>query len=298
MPKPTPRSPAVTRPAVTRPITARRQPARVDPVRHHRPTTTKATTQVPASNPRGRRLDEIVAALAGTAVDAVHSDGLRSRGGDRFAVIVTCDLRTLAAALRIPLDPLIPVGFGSRAYLPATGAHLSNAELATIAADAGVQLLVEHDGEPLWLGLTQRVFNRHQRRALAHRASHQCEAPGCTNTGYIDVHHLIEARDNGPTDLANGLYVCSGCHRDIHRRGLTIKRQVGGLALFDGCRCLGSMGAPNGRGRPPDISRLPFVDELADAPAGVTSDTPRSTAGGEPLTAWGLDVLLHHLLAA
>ncbi|MEI2699424.1 MAG: hypothetical protein V9E94_14175 [Microthrixaceae bacterium] len=74
------------------------------------------------------------------------------RGGERFAVQVVCDIAALAEALGIDLDPNVPVGLGSRAYLPRTGAHLSNAELSRVLCEGTLQMLIDHDGQPLWLG--------------------------------------------------------------------------------------------------------------------------------------------------
>ena len=58
--------------------------------------------------------------------DGVHRVGTRAgagvgdRGGERFAVQVVCDIAALAEALGIDIDANVPVGLGSRAYLPRT----------------------------------------------------------------------------------------------------------------------------------------------------------------------------------
>lgn len=231
-------------------------------------------------------LDNVIAELAAEATHRFDSDGFRHRGGDRFRVQVTCDLETLAAAMGITLDPSLPVRFGSRAYVPATGAHLTDAQLARLSCESDLQVLVHHDGEPLWLGRRRRLFSPVQRRALFFRAEHQCEFPGCTSTRWLDAHHLQEFSEGGPTDIDNGVVVCPAHHREIHRRGWTARRRRRRLEWFDE------------RGRPIGLSALPTVDEPPPPLPGIEPDTPRSTGGGEPLTAYGLDVLLNQLFAA
>ena len=140
-------------------------------------------------------LDPTTAALASNTRDAANTTGTRDRGGERFAVHVTCDLATLCAAMGTRLDSALPVGLGSRAYLCATGQHLSDTEPSAIACDADLQLLIEHDGAPQWLGHTKRFFNRHQRRALNHRSGGTggCEFVGCTHTKWVETHHITQA---------------------------------------------------------------------------------------------------------
>ena len=154
-----------------------------------------AGEETTGESPRRLTADEVTAAMASTTLAATNTAGTRDRGGERFAVHVTCDLATLCAAMGVQLDSTLPVGLGSRAYLCATGQHLSNTELSAIACDADLQLLIEHDGAPLWLGHTKRFFNRHQRRALNHRSGGTggCEFVGCTHTKWVETHHITQA---------------------------------------------------------------------------------------------------------
>jgi hypothetical protein len=70
-------------------------------------------------------------------------------------------------------------------------------------------------GEILDLGRGRRLFSHAQRMALVERDA------GCAFCGappsYTDAHHVRWwARDYGPTDLSNGLLLCSTCHHRIH----------------------------------------------------------------------------------
>ncbi len=245
--------------------------------------------------------DAITAALASTALEAVNTAGITNRGGERFAVQVTCDIATLAAALHLEFDSALPIGLGSRAYLCDTAHHLSNRELARIVCDADLQLLIEHDGAPLWLGNTARLFNRHQRRAMRHRSGGGggCEFPGCTQTRWVEAHHIDEANDQGATDLPNGVLLCSYHHHELHRRGWNIVPQGTQVTFYDGKKCLGSTGPPGpAPGPPPDLGRLPLISTLPEPPAHFGPETPRSDGNGERLTRYALDVFLSNLLAA
>lgn len=226
-----------------------------------------------------------VAGLAAAALDGFESAGCHSPDGGRFRVQVSCDLETLAAALGVALDPKRPVGFGSRAYLPATGAHLTDAELSRLACGAQIQFLIHHDGVPLWLGRSRRSFSSAQQRAMLFRAEGQCEFPGCENTRWLHGHHAIEVSKGGCTDITNGVVLCATHHRELHRHGWTVRRRGRHVEWFD----------PDGR--PLHAPRFRAVDPAAVPLPDVEPIEPSPDAG-TPLGSYTLDVLLHELLAA
>ena len=245
---------------------------------------------------------ESIAAMAATVLEHASGAGVRDRGGERFAVQVVCDVETLAEALGFDIDRNLPFGLGSRAYLPRTGSHLSDAELSRAVCEGTLQMLIDHDGQPLWLGMEKRLFNRHQRRALRHRAGGQsaCEFPGCPTTRFVEVHHIDGVADeDGPTDVDNGVLLCSFHHHELHRKRWRVVCNGSQLTFYDGTRCLGSTGPPCPQPGPhADVAVLPLQAHPPDAPPGIGPDSCRSEGGGERLTAYGLDVLLHHLLQA
>ena len=168
--------------------------------------------------------------------------------------------------------------------------------------DASVQLLITHKGAPLWLGAEVRTANRHQRRALRFRSGGPggCEFPGCTQVRFVDAHHVQWASNEGPTDLDNLVLLCTYHHKQIHDNGWTISTDGDQFFTFwEGSRCLGttSRGDEPG-GRPPDLARLPGIEQPPEAPDWITPDTPRSGGGGERLSRWALGAYLDHLLAA
>ncbi len=262
------------------------------------------TPEAPGVGASNRRVSavESIAAMAATVLEHASSAGVRDRGGERFAVQVVCNLETLAEALGIDFGRNLPVGLGSRAYLSRTGAHLSDAEVSRAVCEGTLQVLIDHDGQPLWLGTERRLFNRHQRRALRHRAGGQsaCEFPGCPTTRFVEVHHIDGVADeDGPTDLDNGVLLCGFHHHELHRKRWRVVCNGSQLTFYDGTRCLGSTGPPGPRPGPrADVAVLPPQAHPPEAPPGIGPDSCRSEGGGERLTAYGLDVLLHHLLQA
>jgi 5-methylcytosine-specific restriction endonuclease McrA len=64
------------------------------------------------------------------------------------------------------------------------------------------------------------------RRAVLARDGHQCQAPGCRNTGYLEVHHRIPAAAGGKPEPTNLVTLCSRCHRALHKRELELRAAV------------------------------------------------------------------------
>lgn len=88
-----------------------------------------------------------------------------------------------------------------------------------IACTEGVRLLVSGDqGEPLWLGRSTRLFSAAQKKALHVAAGGRCQYPGCTTPApYLEAHHIAWwDRDAGPTDMDQGILLCSYHHHLVH----------------------------------------------------------------------------------
>lgn len=247
--------------------------------------------------------DEIASRWATTMLDHAHDHGLCRPSGDRHNVVVNIDVATLARVLGITLDPALPIQLGSQAFDATTGAHLTDAQVARFLCDADLQILVHHNGVPLWMSNTQRSVNRHQRRALQFRSSGTggCEYPGCTHTRYLDAHHVTFWSHNGATTLDNLVLLCSHHHRALHRGEFTITTPGNQTFTFTNRfgDHLGTTTTSTGaHGPPPDQLQLPHLDQPPNPPPELTPDTPRSVTGGEHLTAYALHDYLTHLLTA
>ncbi|MBU2500378.1 HNH endonuclease [bacterium] len=79
--------------------------------------------------------------------------------------------------------------------------------LAAAACDAIVEDL---DGR------RRSVIPPRVRRAVLRRACYACEYPGCSNTGFLEIHHRVPAAQGGTDDLANLITLCARCHRRLH----------------------------------------------------------------------------------
>ncbi|WP_232497482.1 HNH endonuclease signature motif containing protein, partial [Agromyces humatus] len=202
------------------------------------------------------RLDPESAAPIKAAIEALVTDVLRRRdpAGERDArdpgaAPVVEDLRTIpqiqadalamlaqhtlgcrttlpplaktTVVVRINLDTLLD-GLG-HASIDGLDQPIPASTARRMAADADlIPAVLGGDSLPLDLGRAARYFTKAQRLALTERDG------GCAscnqNIGYVDAHHIHWwHRDTGPTDLSNGVMLCSFCHHRIHREGWHIR---------------------------------------------------------------------------
>jgi Domain of unknown function (DUF222)/HNH endonuclease len=91
-----------------------------------------------------------------------------------------------------------------------------------LAADAElIPAVLGGDSVPLDLGRSARLFSRSQRLALMERdgGCASCSA----NLTFAHAHHVDWWSRGGPTDLTNGVMLCSACHHQIHDHGWDIR---------------------------------------------------------------------------
>ena len=77
-------------------------------------------------------------------------------------------------------------------------------------------------------GHAAKVIAPAARRKLLHRAGWRCEAPGCCNRLWLDVHHLQARADGGGNNAGNLVVLCCAHHRAIHLGGLALAREPDG----------------------------------------------------------------------
>ena len=100
---------------------------------------------------------------------------------------------------------------------------------ATHAGCAGViqRVLLGENGRIQRIGTEERVFNRHQRRAIALRDG-GCIIPGCgVRAAWCEVHHVTDHAQGGPTHTDNGVLLCWNHHRFIDHGGWRIRMNRG-----------------------------------------------------------------------
>jgi hypothetical protein len=98
-----------------------------------------------------------------------------------------------------------------------------------LLCDVAVQAAVTDERHHvLQLGRRQRLFSTAQRRALATR-DRGCRAPGCSMPpAWCEAHHVLPWLAGGPTDVDNGILVCTYHHHEVHAGRLRIERAGAG----------------------------------------------------------------------
>lgn len=167
-----------------------------------------------------------------TTIEFVDQRSREQRHYDVFTGLMTAGVRsadTKCGGMRctaevtavITLDDLrrgTGVGFVDDVAEPVSATTVQQ----LVCANGFAPLLLGDNGEVLMLGHTQRRFSPAQVQALRARDG------GCVNCGappgWCDAHHIdFWARDDGPTDIDNGVLLCENCHRLIHKSAFALK---------------------------------------------------------------------------
>lgn len=203
--------------------------------------------------PRPARLADALLQAVQTAVAAGGSD---TTGADRHTLVVHVDEEDLA-----PAGPSDATG-----GCVATETHhgvipsLSRRVLRRMACDAGLVLVAtDGDGSPIDVGRGQRQLSTALRRALVAR-DRSCRFPGCGVRRHLHGHHIHHWVDDGPTDLANLVLVCSFHHRYVHDHGIHVRLRPGAAHEFrlpDGRRIARVRPLVGPGGGPLDVSPAP-----------------------------------------
>ena len=133
-----------------------------------------------------------------------------------------------------------------------------------------------------------------QRRALRLRDG-GCAFPGCGQTRFLHAHHIVFWEHGGRTDLDNLVLLCQRHHRLLHhgqyscRLGPDTQRP----RFTD----------PNGRELPtrgptPDVVTPLLAWHQRQRERRIDPGAARCRSGGEAMTSFALDVILHNLLTA
>ncbi len=103
------------------------------------------------------------------------------------------------------------------------------ASLAAHTACAGnvQRVLFDETGRIRGISTTDRIFNAHQRRAIALR-DEECLIPGChVRASWCEYHHVRDYAYGGPTDTDNGVALCWFHHRTLDTSGWEIRMTSG-----------------------------------------------------------------------
>jgi hypothetical protein len=112
------------------------------------------------------------------------------------------------------------------------GPHVTAVTSRRIACDSSVVCIKEDEnGEPLSIGRRSRSIPPPMRRALRAR-DRGCRFPGCTNTRFVDGHHIKHWADGGDTSLDNLVLLCRHHHHLVHEGGFACSKDENGTITF------------------------------------------------------------------
>jgi hypothetical protein len=111
---------------------------------------------------------------------------------------------------------------------------LSPEAIRRITCDSIVSLAVDDAfGHTMFEGRSKRLATAAQRREVTRRDRH-CRFPGCSNSTFTNVHHVVHWGDQGPTDLPNLVTLCSHHHHRVHEGGWHMSGNANGVLRFVG----------------------------------------------------------------
>ena len=147
--------------------------------------------------------------------ETLLATGVRaSSSAERYQVVVHVDAATLER--RHTTDP-------SQCTLE-DGPWLATETARRITCDASlVKLTEDSHGNPLDIGRKTRSIPPSLRRALKAR-DQGCRFPGCTQTRFVDGHHIHHWAAGGETNLDNLVQLCRHHHRLVHEGGFDVAR--------------------------------------------------------------------------
>jgi hypothetical protein len=166
-----------------------------------------------------RRADALVRMAQG------YSGQSDSSGGDRFTVHVHTDMETLKVD-----------GINGQAEVE-DGGTIAAETARRVSCDAGLVHWLNSSGsdqpggQPLSIGRKSRIIPPAIHRALRRRDG-GCRFPGCTNSHFVDAHHIQHWADGGETAMENLVLLCRHHHRLVHEGGFGLGKSIHGAIEF------------------------------------------------------------------
>ena len=139
-------------------------------------------------------------------IEHLPTDKLPQSGGVPATITINLDLKQLMSDLGVAML--------------STGTEISASQARRLACNAGlIPIVLNGTSRILDMGTEQRLYDRYQRIALAHRDKGCCMR-GCDRpAAWCESHHLDPNSHGGPTTIANGALFCWYHHVLIHTPG-------------------------------------------------------------------------------
>ncbi len=98
---------------------------------------------------------------------------------------------------------------------------------ATIATSRGITALTENELDRLSCDAricqpgrpNKATIKPSIKRQVLSRDQHRCQTPGCGNTWFLEIHHIVARRLGGSNKISNLITLCSICHAFLHEKG-------------------------------------------------------------------------------
>ncbi|QGG42336.1 HNH endonuclease signature motif containing protein [Aeromicrobium yanjiei] len=149
-------------------------------------------------------------------IDHLPTGALPVAGGLAATVAVTVDVDDLRTGQGVATNTSDTTMSATKAQRMACNAHL-------------VAMYLENGTRVIDHGMTKRLYDRHQRLALAVRDK-GCVFPGCDRPpAWCEAHHLSFWSEGGPTDLENAALLCHFHHFLVHEGEWEARMGAGGI---------------------------------------------------------------------
>jgi hypothetical protein len=179
--------------------------------------------------PIAARRADALAEIAETYMNNNESSGSTA---DRYQVIVHVHPEGALTAETSEATKFVGAASRRETNVTAVTPHIEDGPGVTpetskrIGCDSSLVTIKEDkNGEPLSIGRRTRTIPPPMRRALRIRDK-GCRFPGCTNTRFVDGHHIQHWADGGETSLDNLVLLCRRHHHLVHEGGFACGKSL------------------------------------------------------------------------
>ena len=99
------------------------------------------------------------------------------------------------------------------------GVLIPNETARMLCCDPVVETVISKENVIVGVGRRSRAIPAWLRRLVVYRDEGRCQFPGCRNTCWLQIHHIVHWSLGGKTDLDNLILLCGFHHRFIHQKG-------------------------------------------------------------------------------
>lgn len=141
---------------------------------------------------------------------------LRSAMYDAFITMINIVRTNPVSPLRAPGAHVnIMCTTDGKTWMPSNPQAPSRVIRQYITNAMGRWHIIDGNGLTLNVGRQQRFATDAQVTALLAQWGYQCAMPGCSNSRFMEIHHIHEWGDGGPTNIGNLIPLCSSCHSKV-----------------------------------------------------------------------------------